>query len=274
MSLPLRSAPRRDPPGQGYSDRVVVEFNDVSKAFPAADGRLEYAIRGVTFSEADGELYCLLGTSGSGKTTILNLAAGFLEPTEGAVLVDGRAVQKPGPDRAMVFQDYALLPWLTVWDNVDLGLKIQRLDRAARRRRIEHYLTLVGLWDAAAKYPHQLSGGMQQRVSIARALALEPVILLMDEPFGGLDAHTRLGMQEELTRIWQETRRTVLFVTHSVDEAIYLATRILIIGGRPGRILEPIDLDLPRPRDRTSPEFNELKRHVLNVLLEQGGSSR
>ena len=274
MSLPLRSAPRRDPPGQGYSDRVVVEFNDVSKAFPAADGRLEYAIRGVTFSEADGELYCLLGTSGSGKTTILNLAAGFLEPTEGAVLVDGRAVQKPGPDRAMVFQDYALLPWLTVWDNVDLGLKIQRLDRAARRRRIEHYLTLVGLRDAAAKYPHQLSGGMQQRVSIARALALEPVILLMDEPFGGLDAHTRLGMQEELTRIWQETGRTVLFVTHSVDEAIYLATRILIIGGRPGRILEPIDIDLPRPRDRTSPEFNELKRHVLNVLLEQGGSSR
>jgi NitT/TauT family transport system ATP-binding protein len=244
----------------------VVDFQSVSKAFRTPTGQLEYAIKEVTFTQADGDLYCLLGLSGSGKTTILNLVAGFLTPTEGRVLVAGQEVRKPGPDRAMVFQDYGLLPWLTVHANVELGLKFQRMPTERRHQRVAQYLSLVGLQGSAEKLPHQLSGGMQQRVSIARALALEPVVLLMDEPFGGLDAQTRLVMQAELIRIWSETNKTVLFVTHSVDEAIYLGTRILIVGGGPSRILRNIEVGLERPRDRTSPEFNEIKRDVHSFL--------
>ncbi len=169
----------------------------------------------------------------------------------------------------MVFQDYALLPWLTVWGNVELGLVLQKVPAAERNQRVGHLLEVVGLADALNKYPHQLSGGMQQRVSIARALALDPVILLMDEPFASLDAHTRIQMQRELIRIWQETAKTVLFVTHSVDEAIYLADRILVIGQRPSRIVQTITVGLPRLRDRTSAEFNEIERQVLGVLESQ-----
>ena len=244
----------------------VLELIGVAKAFRTPNGRSEYVLRGVTFSQADRSLCCILGLSGSGKTTLLNLVAGFLQPTEGRVLVRGEEVVRPGPGRAMVFQDYGLLPWLTVRGNVELGLKFQHLPAAERRRRVDHYVSLVGLQESIDKLPHQLSGGMQQRVSIARALALEPVILLMDEPFGGLDAQTRLVMQSELIRIWSETQKTVLFVTHSVDEAIYLADRIIIVGGRPGGIVKNIDVHLSRPRDRTSTEFNGLKRDVHGVL--------
>jgi NitT/TauT family transport system ATP-binding protein len=261
-----RGAPRSRAPVRA-PDRNVLQFDDVSKAYArTVAGNFSYAIRDVSFSQPDGQFCCLLGLSGSGKTTILNLAAGFIEPTSGTVRVGERTVTKPGPDRAMVFQDYALLPWLQVRNNVELGLRLQGISARERQRRVEHYLQMVGLSDAMKKYPHQLSGGMQQRVSIARALALEPVILLMDEPFASLDAHTRMQMQRELIRIWEETSKTVLFVTHSVDEALYLADTILIVGERPGTIVRSFDVRLQRPRDRTSPEFNEMERHVLEVL--------
>ena len=248
----------------------VLQFDGVSKSYVRSDrGELQYAIQDVSFAQPKGQFWCLLGLSGSGKTTILNLAAGFLSPTHGTVRVGDTVVSKPGPDRAMVFQDDALLPWLQVRGNVELVLRLQRVPAAERRRRIEHYLEMVGLADAIEKYPHQLSGGMQQRVSIARALALEPVILLMDEPFASLDAHTRMQMQRELIRIWEETSKTVLFVTHSVDEALYLADRILIIGQRPGTVVRAIDVHLRRPRDRTSQDFNEIERHVLEVLEDE-----
>lgn len=244
----------------------VIEFQGVDRAFRSPSGAFTYVLKDINFSQPEGELYCLLGLSGSGKTTILNLTAGFLSPTEGHVLVAGKEVVRPGPDRAMVFQDYVLLPWLTVYGNVELGLKLQHMAPDERRERVEHYVSLVGLNDSSDKLPHHLSGGMQQRVSLARALALEPVVLLMDEPFGGLDAQTRLVMQAELIRIWEETHKTVLFVTHSVDEAIYLGTRTLVIGGSPSQIVNSINIDLERPRDRTSPEFNEIKRELHGVL--------
>jgi NitT/TauT family transport system ATP-binding protein len=244
----------------------VLEFVGVSKVFRMPSGRAEYVLKGVSFSQATCSLCCVLGPSGSGKTTLLNLVAGFLRPTDGRVLVDGREVRSPGPDRAMVFQDYGLLPWLTVRGNVELGLRFQRVPAGERRTRVGHYVSLVGLHESIDKLPHQLSGGMQQRVSIARALALEPLMLLMDEPFGGLDAQTRLVMQSELIRIWSETQKTVLFVTHSVDEAIYLADRIVVVGGRPGGIIKHIDVRLERPRDRTSADFNDIKRDVHEVL--------
>jgi len=251
----------------GSADRPkVVELRQVGKGFRNRGGRVEYAIRGVSFEQYEGDFHCLLGPSGSGKTTILNLLAGFLDSTEGEILVAGRRVSGPGPDRAMVFQDYGLLPWQTVQGNVNIALKIQGVPKAEREARVAEYIELVGLAGATSKYPHQLSGGMQQRVSIARALAMHPVMLLMDEPFGGLDAHTRLLMQGELVKIWEETRKTVLFVTHSVDEAIYLADRVLIIGESPGHILEDIAVDLPRPRNRTSEAFNRIKREVLNII--------
>lgn len=260
------------PSTTGVTDLVpasVVRFDDVGKAFVQGDGPQDFVIRHASFEQPRGTLYCLLGLSGCGKTTMLNLVAGFLPPSEGRVLVGGETVSKPGPDRAMVFQDYALLPWLTVAGNVELGLRIKGVPADARREKAWGYIDLVGLAESVKRYPHQLSGGMQQRVSIARALALDPVILLMDEPFASLDAHTRLLMQGELMRIWQETAKSILFVTHSVDEAIYLGDRILIVADRPGRVTVDMPIDLVRPRDRTSPGFNELKREVLELLGEK-----
>jgi NitT/TauT family transport system ATP-binding protein len=273
MSVPRRlgdaPAPDYTPDAPGPRDGrldAVVRFDQVGMAYGQDSGERHYAIRHVSFAQRDGEFCCLLGLSGCGKTTILNLTAGFITPSEGQVQVAGLVVERPGPDRAMVFQDYALLPWLSVEANVELGLRLQGLPLGTRRERVHQYLAMVGLADVLKKYPHQLSGGMQQRVSIARALALEPVILLMDEPFASLDAHTRLQMQAELMRIWQETAKTVLFVTHSVEEAIYLADKILIVGRRPGTIVQDITIELPRPRDRTSEEFNAVERRILQLL--------
>jgi NitT/TauT family transport system ATP-binding protein len=251
----------------------VVSLRKVRKTF--AGGNVT-AVEEIDLDIQPGEFVSLIGPSGCGKSTLLRLIGDLTPATSGEPIVNGKSAHQARLDRdyGIVFQDAVLYDWRTVTRNITLPLELAGWSRARRNERAREMIELVELTGFEGRHPWELSGGMQQRVSIARALALEPVILLMDEPFGGLDAHTRLGMQEELTRIWQETGKTLLFVTHSVDEAIYLATRMLIIGGRPGRILEPIDVDLPRPRDRTSPQFNELKRHVLSLLMEQGESSR
>ena len=215
---------------------------------------------------ASGELVCLVGPSGSGKSTILNLVAGLLSPTYGRVLADGRAILGPSPERAMVFQDAALFPWLTLRENVPYPLKIAGFPRDERAARTEALLRMVHLHRFADSYPHQLSGGMRQRGAIARALATDPAALLLDEPFAALDAQTRDILQAELERIYLETKKTMLFVTHNVREAVRLADRIVLMGTRPGRILRTVTVDLPRPRPADSERVNELVREVSQEI--------
>jgi NitT/TauT family transport system ATP-binding protein len=227
------------------------------------------ALAEVSLDLAERSFTCLLGPSGCGKSTLLNVIAGFVEPTTGRVLVDGREVMRPGADRGVVFQEYALFPWRTAVENVEFGPLMRGLARPARRRTAERYLGLVGLGEHGSKYPAELSGGMKQRVAIARALANDPSVLLMDEPFGALDAQTREVMQEELLRIWQQDKKTVVFVTHSISEAVFLADRIVVMGTRPGRIKEVIDVPLDHPRERSTPEFVALERALKGLVREE-----
>jgi NitT/TauT family transport system ATP-binding protein len=221
---------------------------------------------------ARGEFLSLVGPSGCGKSTFLNVVLGLLRPDAGAVRIDGRLVDGPAPDRAMVFQEFGLLPWRTVEANVALGLELRGVAAGERRRCARELIDLVGLTGFERHYPHELSGGMKQRFGLARALATSPEILLMDEPFAALDAQTRDLMQVELLTIWERTRKTVLFVTHSIEEAAYLSDRVVVLSARPGRQKAAIDVRLPRPRDyemRLSPEFNELKLAIWNALKEE-----
>jgi NitT/TauT family transport system ATP-binding protein len=227
------------------------------------------ALVDINLDVRDGEFVCLLGPSGCGKSTLLKIVAGLIPATSGTVVIDGKAIDGPGPDRAVVFQDYALFPWMTVRDNVEFGLEARKLARPARREISDRLLGVVGLSDFAGRYPHHLSGGMKQRVSIARALAVDPSLLLMDEPFGALDAQTRQSLQDELLRIWRDYRKTVIFVTHSIEEAIYLSDRIAVMTARPGRIKEVVSIDEPRPRDMTSEAMNQRQRQVRAVLNEE-----
>jgi NitT/TauT family transport system ATP-binding protein len=204
------------------------------------------AVRDVSLEVQQGEFVSIVGPSGCGKTTILNMVAGFLPPTGGEILLDGRAVSGPGPDRGVVFQSFALFPWKTVLDNVGFGPKMRGVPKAERDRIAREYLALAGLSHAAERYPNELSGGMQQRVGVVRALANEPDVLLMDEPFASVDAQTRMTLQEELTRIWQERRPTVLFITHDVGEAVFLANRVVVLSK--GTVLKELEVSLPRPR--------------------------
>ena len=227
------------------------------------------AVENVNFRVEEGEFVCILGPSGCGKTTIVRIIAGLDSPTSGEVLVDGVPVRGPGKDRCVVFQEFALFPWRTVLKNITFGLENTGVPKDERERIARKYIRLVGLEGFENAYPHELSGGMKQRVAIARALAIDPDILLMDEPFGSLDAQTRNLFQEELLRIWYETSKTIIFVTHSVDEAIFLADKILIMTARPGKIKKEIDVDLPRMRNRTSKEFNEIRSCVLDELRQE-----
>jgi NitT/TauT family transport system ATP-binding protein len=226
------------------------------------------AVERFTLSIDEGEFICLLGPSGCGKTTVLNAIAGFIAPSAGTLAVNGKPVHAPGPDRGMVFQEYALFPWLTVRQNVEYGPRVKGVRREALRGISRHYLELVQLADFGDHYPNQLSGGMRQRVAIARALANQPSILLMDEPFGALDALTRETLQDEVVKIWSAERRTCVFVTHSIAEAVYLADRIVVMATRPGRMKDVVVNPLPRPRDRTSDPFFALLRKVDHVLRE------
>jgi NitT/TauT family transport system ATP-binding protein len=227
------------------------------------------ALQNIDVTIEDGQFVSLLGPSGCGKSTLLKIIAGLIPASSGQIVIDGRPVTGPGPDRAVVFQDYALFPWMTVRDNVEFGLEARGIKAAERRRISEELLGVVGLRDFAAKYPHHLSGGMRQRVSIARALAVDPSILLMDEPFGALDAQTRQTLQDELLRIWREYRKTVVFVTHSIEEAIYLSDQVVVMTARPGRIKAVVTIDNPRPRDLASAAMNERLREVRAIISEE-----
>lgn len=245
-----------------------IDVNDVVIRFgKGADTHLAVDKTEVTIEA--GEFVCILGPSGCGKSTLLNAIAGYVKPSEGAVTVDGDTVQKPGPDRGMVFQQYSLLPWKTVYENVAFGPKMAGHSRTESGSIANTFLELVGLKKFGDRYPAELSGGMQQRVGIARALANYPSVLLMDEPFGALDAQTRLMMQESLLEIWRKFGTTVVFVTHDVDEAVFLADRVLIMSAAPGRIIEDVRIDLPRPRSTdmaSTPEYVKARQFCLDII--------
>ena len=232
-------------------------------------GSVTSALVDINLQIEEGEFVCLLGPSGCGKSTLLKIIAGLIPATSGRITINGRPVSGPGPERAVVFQDYALFPWMTVRDNVEFGLEARRLPLAQRREVSSRLLKVVGLSDFADRFPHQLSGGMKQRVSIARALAVDPSLLLMDEPFGALDAQTRQLLQDELLRIWREYRKTVVFVTHSIEEAIYLSDRIVVMTARPGRVKQIMVVPEARPRDMASVDMNQRQREVRAVLSEE-----
>ncbi|WP_313313531.1 ABC transporter ATP-binding protein [Pulveribacter sp.] len=246
-----------------------VLIQGVSRTFTNARGQATQALLPVDFHVRDNDFVTILGPSGCGKSTLLRIVAGLDEPTAGRVLLDGVPVQGPGADRGMVFQSYTLFPWLTVEQNIRFGLRERGVSAAQQKERSDYFLAKVGLAGFAQHYPKQLSGGMQQRTAIARALANDPKILLMDEPFGALDNQTRVQMQELLLSIWEAQRKTVMFVTHDIDEAIFMANRVAVFSARPGRIKTELAVPLPHPRHytvKTAPEFMELKARLTEEI--------
>jgi NitT/TauT family transport system ATP-binding protein len=253
--------------------RPHVLIRGVTKRFQVGDGEID-ALGRIGVAIDPGAFVCLIGASGCGKSTLLRIVAGFEEPSTGEVTVDGKPVTGPGSDRGMVFQDYALFPWMTVKQNVGFGPRQRQLPRREVEEIADEFVKLVGLEQAANRYPNQLSGGMKQRVAIARVLANHANILLMDEPFGAVDALTREQLQRELLQIWARSRVTILFVTHSVEEAALLADRVLVMSAGPGRIESDIRIDLPRPRDVSSPEFNSVRRDLARRLTSHLAAPR
>ena len=248
-----------------------IVFRNVTRRFDLGTNSF-VALDRFSLDVADGEFVTVVGPSGCGKSTALNIAAGLLAPSEGEVLVAGKAVEGPGPERGMIFQQYALFPWLTVRQNVEFGLRIKGVAAAERREKANYFINLVGLGDFADALPKTLSGGMKQRCAIARAYAVDPSVLLMDEPFGALDALTRVQLQDQLLDTWRRERRTVMFITHDVDEAVYLANRVVVMAARPGRLKEIIPVDLPYPRTeeiRLSPEFTAIRNRVWHAVYHQ-----
>jgi NitT/TauT family transport system ATP-binding protein len=248
------------------SAHIVID--KVGKVFET-EGRRMVALENIDLEIPRGQFVCLLGPSGCGKSTLLNAVAGFAPPTSGRIVADGAQVTGPGPERGMVFQEYALFPWMTVEQNVGFGLEIKGMGKAAIAARVAELLKLLSLEDFGKRYPKDLSGGMRQRVAIARVLALDSPIMLMDEPFGALDALTRRNLQDELLRLWAELKKTVIFVTHSIEEAIYLADRIVVMTYRPGTVKRDMLVELPRMRDPSAPEFNALKRELGQLVMEE-----
>jgi ABC-type nitrate/sulfonate/bicarbonate transport system ATPase subunit len=243
-----------------------IEIRGVTKRYESEDATQGLAVENVSLTIEDNEFVTLVGRSGCGKTTLLNVIAGLVEPTAGEVLVNGRRVTGPGGGKGMVFQQHALFPWLTAIQNVEFGCKSRGVPPGERRGSAAQLIELVGLRGSEEKYPGELSGGMQQRVAIARALALDPEILLMDEPFGALDELTRIEMQGELLRVWSTRKKTVVFVTHSITEALMLSDRIVVLSARPGRIRQECAIDLPRPRERTNPRVIALYEDIWRNL--------
>lgn len=258
-------------PGADMTSNAKISLTDVHKVFPLKDEEF-VALDRVSLEIEDNEFVTVVGPSGCGKSTLMNILAGLETATSGTALVDGKEVDGPGPERGVIFQQYALFPWLTVRQNVEFGLSVARVPAKERRERAEHFIRMVGLEQFADALPKMLSGGMKQRCAIARAYAVNPSILLMDEPFGALDALTRVRLQEQLLETWSAERRTVMFITHDVDEAVFLANRVVVMAARPGRIAEIIDVDLPYPRTeeiRLSPEFTALRNRVWHAVYHQ-----
>jgi NitT/TauT family transport system ATP-binding protein len=258
MSTTARTATSRSP-------RIVArglrkEFVDISRQAEVV------ALSSIDLDIGEDEFLTILGPSGCGKSTLLNIIAGFEHATDGEVRLDGQTIRDPGPDRGVVFQEYALFPWLNVTQNIEFGLRERGVPKAERKDRVSRQISTVGLDGFEDRFPQELSGGMRQRVALARVLVNDPKILLMDEPFAALDAQTRTIMQTELLRVWSAERRTALFVTHNIEEAVLLGDRIVVMTARPGRIKEIVNVKLPRPRDVTSAEFNEIRRYVASLL--------
>ena len=252
----------------GAAASPAIRARGVRKVF-SAGGREVVALDGIDLDVAPGEFVCLLGPSGCGKSTLLNALAGFSLPTSGELTALGKPVTGPGPERAMVFQEYALFPWMTVERNIAFGLEIAGAAPARQREVVDALLAKLGLSDFRDRFPKDLSGGMRQRVAIARVLAIDSPMLLMDEPFGALDALTRRSLQDELLRIWAELKKTVVFVTHGIEESIYLADRVVVMTYRPGTVKRIVPVALPRPRDPSSAEFNALKRELTALVMEE-----
>ncbi|MDW5561775.1 MAG: ABC transporter ATP-binding protein [Methanomassiliicoccus sp.] len=247
---------------------VSLTIQHMTKVFPKGQDQL-VALQDIDLEVKDGEFVCILGPSGCGKTTLLRIIAGLESKTSGTMTLKGKNIIGPGSDRGMVFQEFALFPWRTVRRNVEFGLEVKGVSSEKRKEISQKYIDLVGLKGFEDSHPNQLSGGMKQRVGIARALANEPAILLMDEPFGALDAQTRNQMQKELLRIWSETKKTIIFITHSVDEAVFLSDRVVVLTSRPGRVRVIHKIELPRPRDRANQDFINLRKTILDELEQQ-----
>ncbi len=257
---------------QTNKERIV--FDNVSMQFETPNGQLE-VVRDMSFAVNQGDFISLVGPSGCGKTTLMNMAAGFVKPTSGEVLLDGRQVDQPGPDRGVMFQEYGVFPWLTVEQNIAFGLNLKvskNLTAAEKKEIVDRYLNLMGLQDFRKAYPKTLSGGMRQRLALARTYAVRPEFVLMDEPFGALDAQTRSAMHDLLLDVLYAEGKTVMLITHSVEEAVYLSSKVLIISARPSRIREVVDIPFPYPRHRSlqeTPEFNTLRAHIHNSVMQE-----
>jgi NitT/TauT family transport system ATP-binding protein len=264
----MLAAPVRDAPA-GAADPLV-EVDGVSVLYPVKGRRPSWALRDVSLSIGPQDFVCAVGPSGCGKTTLLYLIAGFIKPTIGAIKLNDRLIHGPGPDRGVVFQEYALFPWLTVRDNVEFGPRTRGVPADERARLVAEYLELINLTRAGDQYPFELSGGMRQRVAFARALVNKPRLLLMDEPFAAVDAMTRSSLQQELVKLWQHEQCASFFITHSVDEAVYLGTKVVVMSPHPGRVDSVIDIDLAYPRDRNTMPYRELIRTVQGALASHG----
>jgi len=251
-----------------YEELPRVQIAGVGKSFRSGAAEL-VALKEIDLEIGSGEFICILGPSGCGKSTLLNAVAGFSLPTSGRILANGREVSSPGPDRGMVFQEYALFPWMTVAGNVAFGLELKKLPKRQIAERVDALLEKLGLNEFRDRFPKDLSGGMKQRVAIARVLALDSPIMLMDEPFGALDALTRRTLQDELLRIWVEFKKTVLFVTHSIQESIYLADRVVVMTYRPGSVKRIVPVPIPHPRDINSPQFVALQKELTQMVMEE-----
>jgi len=241
-----------------------IQIRNLRKVYNTPERKV-HALEGINLDIQDGEFLCFVGLSGCGKTTLLNILAGFVEITSGEILLDGKPISSEY-DKGVVFQEYALFPWLTAIKNVEYGLKIRKIPEKEREEIARRYLKLVRLEEFADFYPHNLSGGMRQRVAVARAMAYDPNILLMDEPFGALDAQTREDLQELTVDVWQKTKKTILYVTHNLSEAVYMGNRIVVFIPKPGRICEIVQVTLPRPRDALSREFIEIQRNINQLI--------
>ncbi|AFC99991.1 putative ABC-type nitrate/sulfonate/bicarbonate transport system, ATPase component [Methanocella conradii HZ254] len=245
-----------------------IRIEHVTKVY-SSNGRSLKAVDDISMEINDSEFICIVGPSGCGKSTLLRMIAGLEPVSSGEILMGGKKITSPSPEIGFVFQEYTLFPWRTVGKNVEFGLELKRVPPQERERVVAKYLDMVGLSRFKDSYPHQLSGGMRQRTAIARTLAVNPKILLMDEPFGALDAQTRNILQEQLLDIWHKEKKKVLFVTHNVDEAVFLADKVVVMTARPGRIKEIIDIEIPRPRERTETEVNKVRNVILKSLFEE-----